>query len=117
MIEPEYSEKISLNGLLERVKDDELYVLDHDGIEKNKPNLCLYQKLSKNHELWIDAGPQTLGDVVDSVVAGATAITIRKKLWRDADIFGIKEVIENKIYVDVNLKNYGNLVAGSSLVS
>ena len=106
MVEPKYLENVSLNELLERFKDDKLYILDHDGIEKNKPNLCLYQKLSKHHELWVDAGPQVLGDVVDSVIAGANSITIRKNLWQDTDISGIKEISENKIYGEVTLERY-----------
>lgn len=116
MVEPKYLENISLNELLEQFKDDKLYILDHDGIEKNKPDLCLYQKLSRHHELWVDAGPQVLGDVVDSVVAGASSITIRRSLWRDADISSIKEIFENKIYGEVTLKKYGSQGTITSLV-
>jgi uncharacterized protein related to proFAR isomerase len=116
MVEPKYLENVSLNELLERFKGDKLYILDHDGIEKNKPNLCLYQKLSKHHELWVDAGIQVLGDVVDSVIAGASSITIRRNLWRDADISGIKEIFENKIYAEVALKKYDSQRAITSLV-
>ena len=57
-------EKIGENGLL--------YVLDIDGIKKDKPNYCIYQKLSKSFDLWIDCGPRNLEDVVDSFMAGAT---------------------------------------------
>jgi len=116
MVEPKYLENVSLNELLEQFKDDKLYILDHDGIEKNKPNLCLYQKLSKHHELWVDAGPQALGDVVDSVIAGANSITIRKNLWRDIDISGIREITENKIYGEVTLEKYSNSGTITSLV-
>ncbi len=116
MVEPKYLENVSLNELLERFKDDKLYILDHDGIEKNKPNLCLYQKLSKHHELWVDAGPQVLGDVVDSVIAGANSITIRKNLWQDTDISGIKEISENKIYGEVTLERYSISGTITSLV-
>jgi len=116
MVEPKYSETISLNELLEQFKDDKLYILDHDGMEKNKPNLCLYQKLSKHHELWVDAGPQVLGDVVDSVIAGASSIIIRGNLWQDADISSIREISENKIYAEVTLEKYDNQGAITSLV-
>ena len=106
----------SLIKILERFKNKKLYILDHDGLEKNKPNLCLYQKLSKYHEIWVDAGPQVLGDVVDSVIAGSTAITIRKNLWRDINVSVIKEITENKIYREVNLNNYNLPRITSSLV-
>lgn len=98
--------QISLNDLLERIdKDGKIYVLDIDGIEKDKPNLCLYPKLSENHKIWVDAGPRALGDVVDSIMAGATNITVRKKIWPDLDISGIKEITESEIYVDIGPKN------------
>ena len=98
--------QISLNDLLERIdKDGKIYVLDIDGIEKDKPNLYLYPKLSENHKIWVDAGPRVLGDVVDSIMAGATNITVRKKIWPELDISGIKEITESEIYVDIGPKN------------
>lgn len=97
---------VSLDEVLERVnKDGEIYFLDIDGIEKNKPNLCLYQKISENHELWVDAGPRVLGDIVDHIIAGATRITIRKNLFSIEEIPNIKEVTESMIYSDVDLRN------------
>ena len=45
---------ISPDEVLERIsKDRKIYVLDIDGIEKNKPNLCLYPKLSEHYEIWV----------------------------------------------------------------
>jgi len=55
-------ECLSLNEMSEQInKDEKIYVLDIDGIEKDKPNLCLYPKLSENHKIWVDAGPRVLG--------------------------------------------------------
>jgi len=97
---------LPFNEILEHVdKDVNIYVLDTDGIEKDKPNLCLYRKLSKSHALWIDTGPRVLGDIVDVIMAGATNITIRNKLWQGPDVSCIKEITENKIYEGVDLKN------------
>jgi len=57
IIEPKHASNLSLKKILERYKNKKLYILDYDGLEKNKPNLCLYQKLSKYHEIWaITAG-------------------------------------------------------------
>jgi uncharacterized protein related to proFAR isomerase len=99
-------EQISLNDLFERIdKDKKIYVLDIDGIEKDKPNLCLYPKLSENHKIWVDAGPRVIGDVVDSIMGGATTITVRKKIWPEPDISGIKEITESEIYIDIDSKN------------
>ena len=86
-------------------KDVNIYVLDADGIEKDKPNLCLYQKLSKAHPLWVDTGPRVLGDIVDVIMAGATNITLRNNILHDLDVSSIKEITENKIYAGVALKS------------
>ncbi len=98
--------RLPFNEILEQVdKDVNIYVLDTDGIEKDKPNLCLYQKLSKSHALWVDTGPRVLGDIVDVIMAGATNITVRKNLWHELDVSSIKEITENKIYAGVDLKS------------
>jgi len=81
-----------------------IYFLDADGIEKDKPNLCTYQRLPSRQNMWIDAGPRVLGDVVDVVMAGATTIIVRQNLWPKLDIERIKELTENEIYIGIDLK-------------
>jgi hypothetical protein len=99
-------EESSSPNILEQINDDQLiYILDYDGIEKDKPNLCTYQKLSKTYELWVDFGPRNLGDIVDAFMAGATRITIRRDLCLQLDIPSIREITENKIYLNINLEN------------
>ena len=94
------------DNILEQIDEEQvIYILDIDGIEKDKPNLCTYQRLSKSHALWVDNGPRNLGDVVDAFMAGATRITIRKDLCLRLDIPNIREITENKIYININLEN------------
>lgn len=95
----------SLAEVLERLSGRSvIYFLDVDGIEKDKPNFCTYQRLSSHQNMWVDAGPRVLGDVVDAVMAGATSITVRQDLWPKLDIEKIKEFTENKIYIGIDLK-------------
>lgn len=89
--------------------DTTIYILDIYGINKDKPNLCIYQRLSRDFELWIDSGPRNLGDVVDVFLAGANKITIRRSIWHKIDIQGIREVSENKIYLDIDSKTIDDL--------
>jgi len=96
-------ENVSLGEVLGNIaKDKEIYFLDIDGIEKNKPNLCTYQKISEKQEIWVDTGPRDLGDVVDLLMAGANKITIREQLYPIEELPDIKEVTENKIYTFVD---------------
>ncbi len=83
-------------------KDDTIYFYDLDGIEKDRPNLCIYQRFSNLHNMWIDSGPRNLGDVVDEVMAGATSITLRTKMWPELHVSSIKEITECKIFMELN---------------
>ena len=107
------SEHVSLEDFLELKNENKrVYILDLDGIEKNKPNLCTFQRLSSFYELWVDFGPRNLGDFVDATMTGATDLTLRKKLCFKVNIIDIKELIENKIYINVDFSEepyYENL--------
>jgi len=94
-----------IKDTLDKYKDKILYLYDLDGINRNKPNLCLFQKLSKTHELWVDAGPRSIGDIVDAIVSGASKITIRLDLFELSDILSINEILENEIYLSITDKN------------
>jgi len=93
----ETNQKTTETKEIDQINEDEkIYILDKDGIEKDKPNLCLFQKTSNSYSLWIDSGPIELGDIVDSFMAGASAITIRKNLWKKLDLKKIREISENE---------------------
>jgi hypothetical protein len=92
----------NIKDFIIKYEDEHIYILDHDGIRKNKPNLCLLQKLSKKYQLWVDQGPTVLGDIVDSIIAGADNITIRGKLLNIYDLTNIRDIIENKIFLNID---------------
>jgi len=94
---------LSFKEFLKKIDEDtKIYILDLDGIEKDKPNLCTYQRLSSSHDLWVDNGPRNLGDIVDAVTAGATDITLRINLIHKLNISDIKEISEDKIYTNID---------------
>jgi hypothetical protein len=97
---------LSIDDLFSRVeKDSMLYVLDYDGIEHNNPAFEVYQRLIEQCILWIDNGPRRIDDVMDTIMAGATHITLRKELWPDLDILGVQELTDDEIYVDMSLQH------------
>jgi len=109
---------ISIEDIENKIKPEQnIYIFDIDGIEKDKPNLCTYQKISKTNRIWVDCGPRTFGDVVDALTAGAESITIRQEYFSKININSIKEITENKIYKNITLeedsfedcKNYDGL--------
>ena len=105
-----YNKEIKeVNNLLNKYNDSLIYILDYDGINRDKPNLCIIQKLSKKYKLWIDQGPRLLGDIVDSIIAGAENITVRLKLIEYDELTNIKDLIENKIYLNIDDSAVENL--------
>ena len=86
-------------------ENEKIYILDKDGIKKDKPNLCLFQNISNTYSLWIDSRPVELGDVVDSFMVGATIITLRKNLWDKIELEKIREITENEIFLEIDLKD------------
>lgn len=81
-------------------KDSLLYVLDLDGIERNNPNLETYQRLAEHCILWIDNGPRRIDDVMDTIMAGATNLTLREDIWPSLDMPEIQELTDDEIYLE-----------------
>ena len=110
-------ESISLDDVLENIdKDKEIYFLDIDGIEKNKPNLCTYQKISDKRNIWVDAGPRGLGDIVDLLMAGTNKIAIRPNLFPIKEMQSIKDMTENMVYGVVDLPDVKEVLFNFSIL-
>lgn len=105
IVNSNYNSFKNIKYLLDKYREDFLYIFDHDGIIKNRPNLCIFQKLSKNHELWVDAGPRDIGDVVDSIIAGASKITVRDDFIDLSDILSSNDILEEDIYINISSDN------------
>ena len=90
---------VPLDEFLKKIEEEEkIYILDLDGIERDKPNLCTYQRIPDSYEVWVDFGPRDLGDIVDATMAGANNIVLRKELCPQLFVADIREISENKIY-------------------
>jgi hypothetical protein len=90
-----------IEEIKKQVKNDSfLYILDFDGIERNNPNLELYQRLAEHCILWIDNGPRRVDDVMDTIMAGATNITLRESYWPDMVMPEVQDLTDDEIYLD-----------------
>src|SRR5579863_10363715 len=49
-----------------------LYVIDLDGIDRDSPQLYYLQEMSRDGELWVDAGVHSADQAIDVLVAGAS---------------------------------------------
>ena len=118
LYEEKDGKQVTLDEIIrQNEKNKKLYFLDIDGIDKNKPNLCTYQRIKPDYEIWVDAGPRVIGDVVDFVMAGATSVSIREKHFPIQELPRIKEMTESKIYNVLDLQNEIQPNANFSLIS
>jgi hypothetical protein len=96
---------LSKKEVFEIIPEEQLiYILDLDGIDKDKPNLCTFQKRSSDYQLWVDFGPRNLGDMVDVFMAGVERATIRPNLWPNLNINEIRDISENKVFIHIDIK-------------
>ena len=63
-------QKLLLSGI------EELFVIDHDAIFKNRMNFHTYQELSKYFEIVVMSLPLRVEDLMDSFIAGAGKVVI-----------------------------------------
>jgi len=75
------------------------YLLDISGIEKNRPTLSLHQYTHRWFDTIVDAGCHHIGDVVDSILAGANIVVIRPDLWEEPDFRSIRDISQTHIYI------------------
>jgi len=91
--------RYSIRDVIKRTPPNKpLYLLDEDGVTDNRPNYNIYQRLSGHADLWIDAGPRTVEDVMDIVMAGATAVIFRPSLWPMLDVDEILNITDCSLY-------------------
>lgn len=61
---------------------DRVYVVDRQGVQRNKPDVELIQEVAGETEIWVDAGPRYAEDVMDLFIAGADHVVVR---WHTLD--------------------------------
>jgi hypothetical protein len=104
------SSNLSKKEIFEIIPENHMiYILDLDGIDKDKPNLCTFQKSSSDYELWVDFGPRNLGDMVDAFMTGVERVTIRPNLWPNLNIAEIRDISENKVFINIDFDKDQNI--------
>jgi uncharacterized protein related to proFAR isomerase len=93
----EVSAANDIGVLLNRLQSSTAYVFDEDGVTKNQPNLSIYQKLSGISDIWLDAGPRGVDDIVDEVFSGANRVVIRPTLWKERNLKEVVDITENEL--------------------
>jgi|GEM_PF-2635952 len=76
-----------------------IYMIDLNGIHQNSPQTDLIQELSSDTEVWVDAGPRIMEDLMDIITSGATkAVMGTKTLLSMKEFQKSLEITENVIF-------------------
>lgn len=117
----EYSRK-SLSTLSKTFRErnyEKVYVMDLDGIERNRPQLDIVQYLSDDFSVLYEAGPRRGVNVIDLVVAGADTVYMNtyslKSLGEVELALALTERVGFKIDWDRHVLGSGEGIEGESL--
>ena len=102
-------------NVVQEQESEEIFILDIDGIETNKPDLNLMVKLSAHKEVWVDAGSQTAGDAADVLISGAARVVMGTKTMRDFEQLAEAVDLSANIIFSLDLDN--GMVAASKTIA
>lgn len=76
-----------IQGLIDKLKEDfeRIFILDINGINRDKPQLDLIKTLSSKIELWVDGGSRYSDSAIDILVAGAEKVVLGTKTLRSME--------------------------------
>ena len=94
-----------------------LYVIDLDGIDRDSPQLDYLQEMSRDGELWVDAGVRTADQAIDVLIAGASRAVLSSSALESIDEVARAWVLSQEITVelDASTPRPGGLLAGWEL--
>ena len=91
---------MDVHELIDELKGsfNKILITDINGINRDKPQLELYQDMSTKMKLWIDAGPRSKDGAIDILVAGAEKVVLGTKTLRGLEeLEKVVELSENVV--------------------
>lgn len=117
----EYSKKelSALSKALRKKDYEKLYIMDLDGLERNKPQLDIVQSLCDDFAIFYEAGPRKGANIIDLIIAGSeVAYMNTASLESIAELeiaLSFTEGVGFKIDWNGNMLGEGNGIKGSSV--
>jgi uncharacterized protein related to proFAR isomerase len=96
---------------------DVVYLMDIDGIERNRPQYSLIKELSKEAELWVDAGTRAPDSLIDIFVAGAEKAVISTKTMEGLDDMVSALEVSEKVMLSIDIDKRGIVARNRDLAS
>jgi hypothetical protein len=91
-----------------------IYVIDLDGLERNRPQLDYLQELTKDTDVWIDAGVPDADAVIDIVVAGARRAVVSSLHFEGPDELDRALALTPELVLEVELDAAGKALGKPS---
>ncbi|MFO7991149.1 MAG: HisA/HisF-related TIM barrel protein [Thermoplasmata archaeon] len=97
-------EKAALDQILTDLQDfDTLYLLDLNGIERNRPQLDLIRTLSMRKKLWADGGTRDIDTLTDMYIAGADRVVLSTKTAPSMDFIEESAELSNTLILSIDI--------------
>ncbi len=71
---------------------DKIYLLDLNGIERNRPNFDMIQKISARKDIWADLGARSVETITDTFIAGADRAVVSTRTMSSMNL--IEDALE-----------------------
>jgi hypothetical protein len=84
-----------------------LYVVDLDGLDRNRPQLDYLQEITKDTDVWVDAGVPDADSVIDIVVAGARRAVVSTGRFSGPDELDRALALTGELVVEVEIDPHG----------
>ncbi len=107
---------MKIKDFIESCEDKKIYLLDIDPYFGREMNFKVYQELSGIYDIWIDAAPRRVEDVIDTLISDAEVSVITGVyMWDNIEeIFKITENIAMKSifpnHISSFLQNGGKII-------
>lgn len=85
----------------------QLYVIDLDGVERNRPQLDYLQEISREVDIWVDAGIRNVDQTIDTIVAGASRAVLSTSLLRATEDLARAWGLSQEIAFEVDISEGG----------
>ncbi|MGM0510129.1 MAG: HisA/HisF-related TIM barrel protein [Thermoplasmatota archaeon] len=83
----ENGEHIDMWDLMGKLGDyNKVYLLDLNGIERNRPNFDIIQKVSARKDIWADLGARSAETITDTFIAGADRAVVSTRTMSSMDL-------------------------------
>lgn len=75
-----------------------VFVLDLNGLEKNKPQISVIKAMAGSADIWLDAGARSAEALIDMLVSGAESVVLNlKHIKSEAELSEANEMLDSLI--------------------